>query len=164
MVDHSTRQILVDAPPEICFDVASDFENYPEWVPDVKKVQVRVRNDQGLGRLISFQVAAMGRSTTYVLDYRYETDPLKMTWRLLEGDLANRLDGEYKFVPAPGEKNRTLLTYTLTVDLAVPVPGFVKRRAEARILHSALDGFRRRVELCQREIEEVRNSNLRQVD
>ncbi len=164
MVDHSSRQILADAPPNICFDVVSDFESYPDWIPDVKQVQVRERNEQGLGRLIAFQVAAMGRSTTYVLEYRYETDPIKVTWRLLEGDLLNRLDGEYKFVPAPGAEGKTLLTYTLTVDLAVPVPGFVKRRAEARILHSALERFRRRVEIRQREIEEVKNSNLRQAD
>ena len=50
-----------------------------------------------------------------------------------------RLDGEYEFTPIPDDPNSTQVTYYLSVDLVVPLPGFVKRRAEARIMHTALD-------------------------
>ena len=38
------------------------------------------------------------------------------------------------------------MTYTLSVDLAVPMPGLIKRRAEKRIMDTALTGLKRRVE------------------
>ena len=151
VVDHSTRQILVDAPPELCYEVICDFESYPEWVRDLKRVEVSERDKGGRARHITFHAMAMGRSTTYVLEYDYESEPLRIVWKLLEGDLVKQLDGEYRFVPAPDEEGKTLLTYSLTVDLVVPVPGYVRRRAEARILQAALEGFRRRVESKQRE-------------
>jgi hypothetical protein len=34
----------------------------------------------------------------------------------------------------------------LTVDLTVPLPGFVKRRAEGRIMHTALKELKARAE------------------
>lgn len=151
MVDHSTKQILVDAPPELCYEVICDFERYPEWVRDLKRVEVRERDESGRPWHITFYATAMGRSATYVLEYNYESEPLRIVWKLLEGDLVKQLDGEYRFVPAPDEEGKTLLTYSLTVDLVVPVPGYVRRRAEARILQAALDGFRKRVEHRQRE-------------
>ncbi len=150
--------MLVDAPPGFCFEVVIDFESYPEWVSDLERIRVLRRNEDERGHLIEFTVAAMGRNTTYILQYSYESDPPKVIWKLREGDLVRRLDGEYKLAPAPGEAGKTLLTYSLTVDLAVSVPGFVKRRAEARILQTALDGFRRRVEDLWRETEHERSS------
>ena len=40
----------------------------------------------------------------------------------------------------------TEVDYELTIDLAVPLPGFVKRRAEDKIVKSALHRFKLRVE------------------
>jgi len=34
----------------------------------------------------------------------------------------------------------------LAVELAIPLPGFVKRRAEGRIMHAALDDLQARLE------------------
>jgi hypothetical protein len=41
------------------------------------------------------------------------------------------------------------VTYTLVVDLKVPIPGFVKRRAEGHILHAAIRDLKSRVESGQ---------------
>ena len=38
------------------------------------------------------------------------------------------------------------MVYELSVDLIVPIPGFVKRRAEARIIKTALLELKSRVE------------------
>ena len=40
----------------------------------------------------------------------------------------------------------TEITYRLSVDLVVPIPGFVKRRAESKIMATALRELRLRVE------------------
>ena len=49
------------------------------------------------------------------------------------------LEGYYQFVPSVMSPGSTDVTYDLTVEVVVPLPGFVKRRAEVRILHSLLE-------------------------
>jgi len=144
MIDHATQRTIIDATPEQCFAVVIDFERYPDWATDVKQVTVARRDDDGRGGDVLFRAAAMGRSTTYTLRYFYGSNPLRVAWRLIEGDLTRKLDGEYEFVAAEG--GGTEVTYHLEADLAVPMPGFVKRRAESRIIRTALEDLRRRVE------------------
>ena len=43
------------------------------------------------------------------------------------------IDGSYKFEQSD---TNTKVTYSLSVELIVPIPGFIKRRAEGRILHT----------------------------
>jgi hypothetical protein len=88
----------------------------------------------------------MGRSTTYLLGYDYGDEPRRLAWRLLEGDITRKLDGSYDFRPVVGDDGATDCDYELTVELVVPLPGFVKRRAEARIMQTALRDLKARVE------------------
>ena len=146
MVEFSTRQIIVNASPSECFDVVADFESYPEWAPDIKEARVLRRDDSGVGGLVAFRAAAMGRSATYTLKYFYGSNPLRVAWRLTEGDQVRHIDGEYELAPSADDGAKTLITYSLSAELAVAVPGFVKRRAESRIMQTALDQLRRRIE------------------
>ena len=145
MSDHAAERTEIEASPEACFAVATDFEKYPEWATDVKEVTVLARDDDGRGGDVSFRVAAMGRSTSYTLRYSYGSNPLRMSWRLIEGDVMERIDGEYEFVPVD-DGSRCEVLYYVSIDMLVPLPGFVKRRAEAKILHAALDDLKNRVE------------------
>lgn len=144
MSEHATQRTIIDATPEECFAVVTDFERYPEWATDVKQVTVERRDHDGRGGDVLYRAAAMGRSTTYTLRYYYGSNPLRVAWKLVEGDLTRKLDGEYEFVPV--EDGQTEVVYHLEADLAVPMPGFVKRRAESRIIRTALEDLRRRVE------------------
>ena len=146
MADQAIERTTIDAAPERCFEVALDFERYPEWADDIKEVRVLRHDDDGRGGEVHYRAAAMGRSTSYTLRYYYGTNPLRLAWWLVQGDLIQRMDGSYLFEPVPGAPDKTDLTYQLSVDLRVPLPGFVKRRAEAKIMHTALDELRIRVE------------------
>ena len=64
-----------------------------------------------------------------------------------------RLDGEYRFEP---DGDATHVVYELEVDLIIPLPGFVKRRAEHKIMHTALDELRAHVERTPRVVRPVR--------
>lgn len=146
MGDHARETVVVEAPPEACFSVICDFAQYPAWVTDIKSVEVkRLDNDQR-GGLVGFRAAAMGRSTTYELEYFYGSNPLRIGWRLVTGDLLKRLDGHYVFSPMDESGQRTEVQYELDAELIVPMTGFVKRRAESRIIRTALEDLRRRVE------------------
>jgi hypothetical protein len=85
---------------------------------------------------VTFRAAAFGRSTSYTLEYDYSGAPQELSWVQTEGDITRRLDGSYQLAAA-GE-GATEIVYHLVVDLKVPLPGFVKRRAEGRIMVTAL--------------------------
>ena len=53
-------------------------------------------------------------------------------------------DGTYRFEPQGSDATR--VHYDLAVDLAMPLPGVVKRRAAGLIMGSALKELKRRVE------------------
>ena len=67
-------------------------------------------------------------------------------WKLVSGDIVRRLDGQYVFAAVPDRDDQTEVSYSLSVELAIPLPGFVKRRAEGRIMHAALDDLQARLE------------------
>ena len=146
MSEQATEHTVIKAPVDRCYEVATDIERYPDWAADIKEATVVSRDHDGRPAQVAFRAAAMGRSTTYTLEYDYDGAPNRLAWRLVEGDLTRKLDGVYEFSPHPDDPESTEVAYTLEVDLVVPLPGFVKRRAEAKILRTALPELRARVE------------------
>ena len=146
MVDQATERTTIMASPDKCFEAAIAFERYPEWAADIKEATVLSRDDRGRAVDVDYRAAAMGRSTTYTLRYFYGSNPLRLAWRLQRGDSTRRLDGEYEFLPVEGDPDSTEVVYHLAVDLVISLPGFVKRRAEARIVHTALHELKAHVE------------------
>jgi hypothetical protein len=146
MADQATLTMEIAASVEQLFAVLSDFEAYPTWARDLKGITVESRDAEGRGREVTFRAAAMGRSTSYTLRYEYGEEPCRIRWELVRGDIMRRLDGSYVLEPVAGQPDHTLVTYHLSVDLVVPLPAFVKRRAESRIIHTALRELRAHVE------------------
>jgi ribosome-associated toxin RatA of RatAB toxin-antitoxin module len=138
MADQATQRTVINASPADVWDVLTDFDGYPNWANDLKSASVIARDDEGRPRDVAFRAAAMGRSTSYTLRYDYAKAPHVLAWELVEGDITRKLDGSYELAPVEGEPGRTDVTYHLEVELAVPLPGFVKRRAESRITSTAL--------------------------
>ena len=143
MVDQATERMIIRATPTRCFEVVTDFERYPEWASDIKAVQVVERDDQGRATEVAFRAAAFGRSTSYTLQYEYGDAPEQLSWVQVRGDITSKLDGEYHF-EASGDD--TEVVYHLVAELKVPIPGFVKRRAQGRIMTIALRNLKTRVE------------------
>jgi uncharacterized membrane protein len=146
MADQTTQHMVVGASPERTWDVLTDFEDYPTWAQDLKSAEIVDRDEEGRPRDVAFRAAAMGRSTSYTLRYDYSQAPQVLAWRLLRGDITRKLDGSYELAPVDGDSDRTAVTYHLEVDLVVPLPGFVKRRAESRLLATALRQLRSHLE------------------
>jgi ribosome-associated toxin RatA of RatAB toxin-antitoxin module len=139
--------MMVAASPARCFDVAADIERYPEWARDIKDVTVHERDGEGRATLVTFRAAAFGRSTSYTLAYDYSDAPRVFAWRLTKGDITTKLDGRYVFDPAAdGGGDATEVTYHLEVELRVPIPGFIKLRAQSRIMSTALREMKARAE------------------
>lgn len=146
MADEATQQMVVGASPQRTWQVLTDFDEYPTWATDLKAASVVSRDTDGRALEVDFRAAAMGRSTSYRLRYDYSEAPDVLAWKLVQGDITRKLDGSYTLAAVDGDADRTLVTYHLEVDLLVPLPGFVKRRAESRIVSTALRSLRTHLE------------------
>jgi uncharacterized membrane protein len=144
MADTASERIRVDAPAARCLDVALDFESYPEWARDVREAKVLETDNEGRGTRVEFRAAALGKSIRYVLEYDFSGLPDSFSWKFVEGDMLRRLDGTYRFEAE--DPSSTRVHYELTVELAVPLPGLVKRRAAGLIMGSALKELKKQVE------------------
>ena len=71
MTDTASERIRVEAPAERCYDVAIDFESYPEWVRDVKEAKILETDEERRGKRVEFRAAALGKSIRYVLEYDF---------------------------------------------------------------------------------------------
>ena len=146
MADQASQRAIIAASPQQLFDVVTDFDRYTEWIRDLKSVEVIERDDEGRAVEVRYRAAAMGRSTSYTLRYDYTDAPRKLPWKLVRGDIMRQLDGAYEFHPVEGDGDRSDVEYWLTVELIVPLPAFVKRRAESKIMHNALRELKAHVE------------------
>ncbi len=143
MRQRATESIVVHAPPAAVYQVVVDVERYADWVNEVKRVEVLERDAAGRPLEVEFRAAAFGRSTTYSLRYDYTRAPEVLSWVQSAGDITAELVGQYRF-EAVGDG--TKVTYDLDVDLAVPIPAFVKSRAAQRIQVDALRELKMRTE------------------
>jgi hypothetical protein len=136
----------IDAPPDACWAAAIDYPAYADWAHDLKQVEVQTRDAEGRGLEVLFRAAGMGRSVGYTLRYDYSDAPHRLAWVLVKGDLVSKLDGYYEFEPVEGDPDRTKVDYRLEVELILPLPGFVKRRTQVKIMDTALGELKARVE------------------
>jgi hypothetical protein len=143
VADQAHEHISVSAPPQRVCEVTLDFERYPTWAKDVKHIEILERDPEGRGKHVEFRVAGLGRSIRYVLAYDYAEMPSAFSWKLVEGDVLKRLDGRYGFEP---EGEGTRVTYDLEVEIAIPLPGLIKRRAAGMIMGTALRELKKEAE------------------
>lgn len=134
MSDRATETTTIAASPDAVLAILLDFPRYPEWAKDLKSVEVVSEDEQGRASEVRFRAAGMGRSTHYTLRYDH-AEPGVLAWVLSEGDIMRKLDGRYVLTEAP---EGTTVDYELEVELLVPLPGFVKRRSQGKIMHTAL--------------------------
>jgi uncharacterized membrane protein len=143
VAEQVSDRIRIDAPPKRCYEVATDYERYPEWAKDVKQATILERDTDGRGAKVEYRAAAFGRSTRYVLQYDYSAAPGAFSWTLVEGEMVRAIDGTYRF-DADGDGTR--VSYDLAIEPSIPVPGFLKRRTAGKIVGTALKELKKEVE------------------
>lgn len=143
MSEETTERLVVHLAPAAVYDIAADIERYPEWVADIKSVTIDERDGLGRPAVATFRAAAFGRSTTYTLRYDYHQAPEVLAWTQEESDLTSKLEGAYHFQMSD---QGCEVVYHLEVELRIPIPGFVKSRAQSRIQTAALRELKVRAE------------------
>src|ERR1035437_2715887 len=143
VADKTTQTIIIDAPAAQVMKISADFEAYPQWANAVKLVDVLERAADGRGRHVRFGLDAGMVKDTYELSYTWASDDTEVSWSLVKGQMQKAQDGTYTLRECDGG---TEVTYTLAVDLAIPMIGMFNRTAEKVITDTALKEVKRRVE------------------
>ncbi len=142
MADQSQQSIDIAAPAADIMAVIGDFAAYPEWTGAVKSAEVLEQDEDGWAKQVRFSLDAGVVKDNYVLAYEWSGD-IAVHWRLVEGQMQRSQVGSYELSES-GEA--THVTYSLTVDLAIPMLGMFKRKAEKVIMDTALKELKKRVE------------------
>ena len=142
MADESTQSISIAAPSSQVLDVIADFPAYPQWVAAARTVEVLESGPDGRARRVHFVIDQAAIRDDYVLEYTWDDDS-RVSWTLVRGQMQKSQEGAYVLRDAGGA---TEVTYSITIDLAIPMLGLIKRRAEKVILDTALKELKKRVE------------------
>ncbi|BCI88140.1 hypothetical protein LAUMK7_03285 [Mycobacterium kansasii] len=135
-----SRELVIEATPKEILDVLFDLESLPQWSSIHRKVEILERDDQGRPTKSRQEVRVVGIGDEQVLDYSVHDDGV--SWTLVSAKQQRRQQGRYTLTP---DGDSTRVRFDLTVDLLVPLPGFVVRRGAKGVMDTATRGLRDRV-------------------
>ncbi|WP_188896916.1 SRPBCC family protein [Microlunatus endophyticus] len=136
----TSSRIEIPASPDRVMSVIADLDHYPEWVDSLTTVEVLETDAQGRPATVRMVLQHRLLSDDYTVGYDWAEH--EVSWKLITGRTLTAMDGSYAVEPA-GSGSR--VTYTLSVDVKMPLPGLLKRTAEKTIIDTALKGLRTQV-------------------
>jgi hypothetical protein len=143
MADRTSSSITIDADGPEIMAIIADFPAYPGWAEGITAAEVVSEGDDGRPERVRMTLEAGPIKDTYVLAYDWHDDEA-VHWNLAEpGSMLTGMTGAYRLAAQDGT---TEVTYELAVDVRIPMIGMVRRKAEKRIIETALKGLKRRVE------------------
>ncbi len=143
MAEKTAQTIYIDSDPSTVMKVIADIGSYPDWISDYKEAEVLEADAEGYPKVARMVLDATIVKDTLVFSYDWPKDRRSVHWSLVSSSLLKSLDGVYRLTP---KGSGTEVTYELTVDLAMPMIGLLKRKAERRLTDAALKDLKKRVE------------------
>jgi len=143
MPEQTSSSIIISAPPSAVMDVIADFPAYPLWAKGVKVANVEAELADGRAEEVFFVLDIPPIKDEYTLSYVWNGDR-DVSWTLVQGKMLSALDGVYELSDL-GD-GRTEVTYSLALDVSIPLIGMIKRKGEKILIDAALKGLKQRVE------------------
>jgi uncharacterized membrane protein len=140
--DQASSSITIAAPAEKVLGVIADIPSYPQWTGQIKSAEVVEAGSDGKPKSAKFVMDAGVLKDEYTLAYDWRADGVE--WKLVGKSAVQKSQvGSYTLVD---KGDSTEVTYKLAVDIAMPMLGMFKRKAEKMIMDSALKELKKRVE------------------
>jgi ribosome-associated toxin RatA of RatAB toxin-antitoxin module len=140
MAVKDSREVVIEASPEEVLAVIADVENTPSWSPQFQSSQVLDTYDDGKPKQVKMIVKAAGLTDEQVIEYTWHEDG--PSWTLVSASQLKSQDARYTLTP-DGDKTR--VRFEISVDPAVPLPGFIIKRTMKGAMETATDGLRKQV-------------------
>ena len=136
----ASKSIVIDAPIEKVFDVLTAYEEYPEYLSEVKGV--KTSNRQGNQVEVHYEVDVIKR-ISYSLKMTEER-PKKLSWTFIKGEFMK--DNQGSWVLEPEGEGKTKVTYTVEMALGALVPKSIVSALVETSLPKMLDATKKRAE------------------
>ena len=134
------RTIIINAPPNVVYDVIVDYEKYPEFLAEIDDVRVLKRN----GNVVDVEYTAnVIKRVSYSLRLT-GTPHTSVRWNLIKASFMKSNDGGWTLEDL-GD-GRTKATYGLEVRVSRLVPGKVVDMLTVNTLPKTLEAFKARAE------------------
>lgn len=121
-------------------DVLADVDALPTWSSVHRQVEIVDRYPDGKPHHVRATMRLLGITDKEMLEYHW--GDTWMVWDAEENLQQRGQHVEYNLTP---EIDKTRVRFDITVDVSVPLPEFIVRRAKKVVLHVALDRLRQRV-------------------
>jgi ribosome-associated toxin RatA of RatAB toxin-antitoxin module len=132
----------IDATPQQCFDLLTDYERLPEWQGAVRSASILERDAQGRGAVVEYEVDARVKTVRYRLRQVYD-EPARLASEYLGGDFRD-FSGEWRFVAL--DERRTRVELDLQIDPGRFVPGPVRGVIADAVMRRALRDLKTHLE------------------
>jgi ribosome-associated toxin RatA of RatAB toxin-antitoxin module len=140
MATSDSREVTIEATPEEILDVIADVESTPTWSPQYQSAEVLEAYDNGRPKRVKMKIKTAGISDEQVVDYTWADDIVN--WTLVSAGQLKAQDASYTLTP---DGDKTKVRFDITIDLSIPMPGFVLKRAMKGGVETATDGLRKQV-------------------
>ncbi len=134
------RTIVFKAPIEKCYAVISDYERYPEFLPEVRKIRTSNRRGNEVDVQYEAEVVKVIKYTVHMK----EEGPTKVSWTFIDGEFMK--DNKGGWVLEKIGENETRGTYSIEVAVGALVPKTIVNALVDTQLPKLLENFKRRIE------------------
>ena len=142
MVVRTSREIVIEAPPEAIMDALADVEALTSYSPAYKRAEVLDRYDDGRPHHVRIAVKVLGLLDEEVLEYHWGPD-----WLVWDADRTTQQYAqhvEYTLTPDHA-RTSTVVRVQITVEPDSLIPDFLIKRAGKTMINAATEGLRNRV-------------------
>jgi ribosome-associated toxin RatA of RatAB toxin-antitoxin module len=140
MATSDSREVVIEATPDEIIDVIADVEATPTWSPQYQRAEILDSYDDGRPRQVKMTVKAAGLTDEQVIEYTWTDN--KVSWTLVSAGQLKAQDASYTLTP---DGDKTKVRFDLSIDLSVPMPGFILKRTMKGGMETATDGLRKQV-------------------
>lgn len=144
MADISSNSQIIDAPAAEVAAVLVDLEAFPSWSSAIKNVEVKEVDGSGRPTKALVKIEAGVLKDRALLNYEYSNYPNSISFSLEEADLMTEMSGSY-LIEDLGD-DTTKVTYQLNVQVSMPVPEMMRRKAEMTTIDAALTQLKKKIE------------------
>jgi ribosome-associated toxin RatA of RatAB toxin-antitoxin module len=136
MSESTSATVIVEAPLSEVAAALSNIAGYPEWLSSIKKVTVDESDEAGRVTKATVSIDAGVMKDRATLVYDWSAAPAEISFSLDEADLMTTMDGKYSLKSL--DSDSTQVTYTLGVELSLPVPRMMIAKTEKSTIDQAL--------------------------
>ncbi|OHV06440.1 SRPBCC family protein [Mycobacterium talmoniae] len=145
MAVRASREIVIDAPPEVILEALADIPSAPSWSSVHKRAEVLDRYPDGRPHHVKVTVKVIGIVDQEVLEYHWGPD-----WVVWDADKTFHQHGQHaEYTLRPEGPDKTRVCFAITLEPSAPLPEFLINRGRKKVLNAATEGLRRRVMAAQ---------------